>query len=81
MSEDKNKTKKSDKGGHADSHAHASDHGEEEFVPVNSFYDIALSGLVLITALGIVGMIGIWSYLPLPELEEAPVIEGGTAKP
>jgi hypothetical protein len=81
MSEDKNKKKKGNKGGHGDTHGHASDHQEEEFVPVNSFYDLALSGLALITALGIVGMIGIWSFLPLPELEETPVIEGGASKP
>lgn len=79
MSDNADKSKKSDHG-HADDHEHA----PEPFVPEDSLYDWALVGLSVVTAVGIVGLMGIWMLLPLPEVEgspNTPTVEGGVAKP
>jgi len=81
MSDNKDKSKK---GEHGHSSASDDDHEKSEpFVPEDSFYDWALVGLSVVAAVGIVGTMGIWMVLPLPNLEGSPTptVEGGIAKP
>jgi len=82
MSDDPEKAKKHDHGhGDLDHDVHE---GAEPFVPEDSLYDWALVGLSVVAAIGIVGLMGIWMLLPLPEVESSantPTVEGGVSKP
>jgi len=82
MSDNADKAKKNDHG-HGDA-SHDDHVAAEPFVPEDSLYDWALVGLSVVAAVGIVGLMGIWMLLPLPEVEgsaNTPTVEGGISKP
>jgi hypothetical protein len=61
---------------HGGEHEPKADSGHEEaaltsFVPDNSLYDQALSGLALLTGLGLIVLLALWFSQTLPEPESA----------
>jgi hypothetical protein len=85
MAENAGKSKKGEAGGHGHSDSSHDEHDQhaEPFVPEDSLHDWALVGLAVLTAVGMVGLMGIWMLLPLPEVEGSPnipTVEGGISK-
>jgi hypothetical protein len=85
MSDNAGKSKKADGGhGHSDNGHDDHDNLDQPFVPEDSLHDWALVALAVLTAVGMVGLMGIWMLLPLPEVEgspNTPTVEGAVSKP